>query len=105
MSEPELTPAQDAALRFAEYSATGDCHYCERNLDVRDTTLRALVRKGFLSDHAAPCRYWLTPLGEATRTRLLYETCCHCGAETHRLEAACVSCGVIKRQAEAREAT
>lgn len=95
-----VTEAQAFAIKTSEFGGV-ESHYCKDSDLVRKSTLRALVRKGYLSDDAAPWRWWLTEKGEELRERLVYETCQSCGANTHREEAACVACGASKDSGDA----
>lgn len=90
-----LSSAQKTALRFAEYSGSGDAHYCSPDF-VSMRTIKALEKKGLVDDDGTKFRWWLTETGEAERFSLVYDKCARCGAETHKEEAACIACGALK---------
>jgi hypothetical protein len=91
----DLSDAQKSALKWAVYSSLGDKHFCHSG-DVGVSTIRSLIRKGYLEDDPNQYRYWLTQNGEDEWHRLNYRTCTKCGAETHDQEAACLACGHLK---------
>lgn len=64
-----LSQPQRFALRFSKYGKLGDRYYCEIDDMTRASTIKSLVKKGYLHSSANPMgRFWLTEMGESVRS-------------------------------------
>ncbi len=66
-----LSETQQWALKSALYSVVSDNYYIPINKDLRESTLKSLVNKGFLNPKMhGVSRYWLTEKGLALKNHL-----------------------------------